>query len=91
MTACIRLDFESLADVAAALSQPPVMALPALGTLGRPPLEGALNSVRAEWSTDAVSNDRAELGARLSASAQDFRTTEETAVRTLRELESVFP
>lgn len=90
MAVCIRLDFESLADAAAALSQPQVMALPVLGALGRPALESALTSVRAEWSTDAVSNDGAELGARLSASAQDFRATEETAVRTLRELESVF-
>ncbi|MFF2050225.1 hypothetical protein ACFVU2_01370 [Leifsonia sp. NPDC058194] len=91
MTTCIRLDFESLAVAAAALAQPPATPLAPAGSIERPALDGALAAVREEWHADAVSGDAVELGSRLTASSDDFRSTEDDAVRTLRALESAFP
>jgi len=49
-----------------------------------------LVSIRAGWRSDTIVTDLVELGTRLGLTADDFRTTEETAAGELRALEGGF-
>lgn len=86
----IQVDFENLTGTASSLTAVSAPALPAAAEVDRPTSEAVLVSIRAGWRSDTIVTDLVELGTRLGLTADDFRTTEETAAGELRALEGGF-